>query len=130
MNEERKAYEEWLHKVKETIIDGWDAWQARAALSAQPEPAAPTVVEPVAWIFMPNNELLWPAEVEATNPIEIDSYRPLYTHPPRTALSDEQINNCLPLGMAPHSTLVGPDEIRRFARAIEAAHGIGKAVTP
>jgi hypothetical protein len=61
----------------------------RAALS-QPEPAAPTVVEPVAWIFMPNNELLWPAEVEATNPIEIDSYRPLFTNPPRTALTVDQ----------------------------------------
>jgi hypothetical protein len=47
MNEERKAYEEWLHKVKETIIDGWDAWQARAAL-AQPEPAAQPTAEDIA----------------------------------------------------------------------------------
>lgn len=49
--------------------------------------------------------------------------------PPRTALTDEQIDDCLPLGMAPYSTLVGRDKIRRFARAIEAALA-GKAVTP
>ena len=38
-------------------------------------------VEPVAWVFLPNRELLWPAEVEATNPIAIDDYKPLYAHP-------------------------------------------------
>jgi hypothetical protein len=47
MNEERKLYEEWLHKVKETIIDEWDAWQARAAL-AQPEPAVEPTAEDIA----------------------------------------------------------------------------------
>ena len=126
--EERKAYDDWLHQSPEfadTIISAWDVWMGRAALSAQPEPAAPTEpapgwckhcqqytieeplpavkpdvpaanfgnMEPVAWIFMPNNELLWPAEVEATNPIEIDSYRPLYTHPPRrewVSLTEEE----------------------------------------
>ena len=39
--------------------------------------------DPVAWVFAPNNELLWPSEVEVTNPIEIDSYQPLYTSPPQ-----------------------------------------------
>ena len=48
--------------------------------------------EPVAWVFAPNNELLWPREVEVTNPIEIDSYYPLYTTPPQrqwVGLTDE-----------------------------------------
>jgi hypothetical protein len=48
--------------------------------------------EPVAWVFAPNNELLWPREVEVTNPIEIDSYYPLYTAPPQrqwVGLTDE-----------------------------------------
>ena len=36
MNEERKLYEDWLHKSPEfgeTIISAWDVWMARAALS-------------------------------------------------------------------------------------------------
>lgn len=48
--EERKLYEDWLHQSPEfadTIISAWDVWLGRAALS-QPEPAAPTVVMPVA----------------------------------------------------------------------------------
>jgi hypothetical protein len=48
----------------------------------------------------------------------LDVVSALKTASPRTALSDEQIDDCLPLEMAPHSTLVGPDEIRRFARAV------------
>jgi hypothetical protein len=47
----------------------------------------------------------------------------LAAHPPRTPLTDEQIDDCLPLGMALHSTLVRPDEIRKFARAVIAASG-------
>ena len=44
----------------------------------------------------------------------------------RAPLTDAEIDaEVHPLGMAPHSVLVGPDEIRRFARAIERAHGIG-----
>jgi hypothetical protein len=127
MNEERKAYEDWLHKAKETFIDEWQAWQARAAL-AQPEPAAPTVGEPVAWIYKPNRELLWPSEVEATNPIEVDEYLPLYAHPPRTALTDEQI---LAIGreLGVRCKLGGNPNIDfDYARAIEAAHGIKEKV--
>ena len=41
--------------------------------------------EPVAFIFKPNRKLLWPNEVEAANPIEIDSYTPLYTYQPDQA---------------------------------------------
>jgi hypothetical protein len=40
-------------------------------------------------------------------------------------LTDEQIDNCLPFGMAEYSVLVGPREIRNFARAVvESAHNI------
>jgi hypothetical protein len=38
--------------------------------------------EPVAWIFKPNRELLWPNEVERKNPLELNEYAPLYTTPP------------------------------------------------
>jgi len=37
MNEERKLYEDWLHKSPEfgeTIISAWDVWQARAVIEA------------------------------------------------------------------------------------------------
>lgn len=36
-------------------------------------------------------------------------------------VTDEQIDDCMPLGIAPYSTLVGRVEIRRFARAVIAA---------
>ena len=41
------------------------------------------------------------------------------TTPVLPSLTDEQIDNCLPLGMAQFSTLCGPLEIRAYARAIE-----------
>ena len=36
-------------------------------------------------------------------------------------LTDEDLNECLPLGIAPHQTIVGADEVIRLARAIESA---------
>ena len=46
----------------------------------QPAPVAePRKQEPVAWVFRPHKELLWPYEIERQNPIELDSYAPLYT---------------------------------------------------
>jgi hypothetical protein len=72
--------------------------------------------EPVAWIFAPNNELLWPSEVEATNPIEVDSYRPLYTHPPkRKPLTDEEMDEIW----------FNSKSFESIVRAVEKAHGIG-----
>ena len=41
-----------------------------------------TPVQPVAWIFKPHRELLWPNEVERKNPLELNEYTPLYTTPP------------------------------------------------
>ena len=50
-----------------------------------PEPSCGNI-EPVAWIYKPNRELLWPSELEVINPIGIDEYLPLYSAPPRAAL--------------------------------------------
>lgn len=136
--EEKKAYEDWLHQSPEfadTIISAWDVWQARAALS-QPEPAAPTVVEPVAWMW--RNTKTGARGVYFEDPEQFcDSsakgdyeWSPLFTHPPRTALTDEQI---LAIGreLGVRCKLGGNPNIDfDYARAIEAAHGIGKAVTP
>ena len=44
--------------------------------------------EPVAWIFKPNGELLWPNEVERKNPLELNEYAPLYTTPPAAQSQD------------------------------------------
>ena len=127
MNDLRKAAEMalealiWHDETVRTRADSAAITALRAAL-APPEPAAPTVVEPVAWIYKPNRELLWPYEVEAANPIEIDEYLPLYATPPRAALSDEQIRN---LWFAAKPTEDGRSASWNFARAIEAAHGIG-----
>lgn len=141
--EERKLYEDWLHQSPEfadTIISAWDVWLGRAALSAQPEPAAPTVVEPdvpaanfgnmepVASLMTNINsgdvKLVWNDEA-----FDRALWRetPLYTSPPRTALTDEQIRN---LWFAAKPIEDGRPAYWNFARAIEAAHGIGKAVTP
>ena len=50
--------------------------------------------EPVAWIFKPNRELLWPHEIERKNSLELNEYVPLYfhTHPNRewVGLTDEE----------------------------------------
>lgn len=48
----------------------------------------------------------------------------------RVPLTDEQIDDCMPMGMAPYVTLCGPIEIRQFARAIEAACGITAKEAP
>ncbi len=37
---------------------------------------------PRAWIFLQNNELLWPEDVENETPCEITGYVPLYTKGP------------------------------------------------
>lgn len=89
-------------------------------------------VEPVAWVFLPNRELLWPSEVEATNPIAIDEYKPLYAHPAppvqqvAVPATDGEIYTAYIT--ATNQTLRPQDApawARKFARAIEAHHKIG-----
>jgi hypothetical protein len=53
--------------------------------------------EPVAWIFKPNRELLWPNEVERKNPLELNEYAPLYTTPP----GGRQSEDCLTAAPVP-----------------------------
>jgi hypothetical protein len=57
--------------------------------------ALKAVQEPVAWIFKPNRELLWPNEVERKNPLELNEYAPLYTTPLAqrqwVGLTDEEV---------------------------------------
>lgn len=36
-------------------------------------------------------------------------------------LTDEDLNECLPIGIAPHQTIVGSAEVIRLARAVESA---------
>ena len=47
--------------------------------------------------------------------------------PERVTLTDLQIDEFLPLVVAGYSALIGDDEIRAFARAVEATHGIKPA---
>ena len=54
-------------------------------------------VEPIAWVFLPNRELLWPSEVEATNPISIDDYKPLYAHPAGEHVPEAAFGNIEPV---------------------------------
>ena len=87
------------------------------------EPAATTVVEPV--LFIHPSTLKWDkGHVGAWKPgYELPGYIPLYlAAPPRAALSDEQIRN---LWFAAKPTEDGRSASWNFARAIEAAHGIG-----
>mgnify|MGYP001431574655 CR=1 FL=1 len=86
--------------------------------------------EPVAWMH-PN----WPNYTGHTSPVttyKVNGWKPLYTAPPaqefvcstglcnyRKPLTDEQI------GKMYNTHLRDGGQIQRFARAIEAAHGIG-----
>lgn len=56
----------------------------------------PTQQEPVAWIFKPNMELLWPDEIEVQNPFGHAGYKPLYTRPQARAwvgLTDDEFED-------------------------------------
>ena len=102
--EERKAYEDWLHQSPEfadTIISAWDVWLGRAAL-AQPEPAAPEDIP--ACMFC--GELIEPAA-------------------PRAALTDEEIRDLWSWSANHEAERTATTQQHAFARAIEAAHGIG-----
>ena len=86
--------------------------------------------EPVAWwVTNPDGEIDWydePIRYKEQCPLEelIDGcgYAPLYTHPPqrtRVGLTDEEIWQ-----LATDCTIGGDLHADKFARAIEAAHGI------
>ncbi len=82
---------------------------------AEPLPAAPTVVEPVAFLK---------TMYSGTRPmLEVDHLRkntstPVYTHPPRTALSEQDAND---LAL---EVVKGGKSVQWLIRKVEAAHGI------
>lgn len=102
-----------------------DAWghdiagaaEALRAALAQPEPAAPTVVEPVAWMS-PGRERL---EFSRADTVYGSHTIPLYATPPRAALTNGEIYTAYIA--ATNQTLRAVDEklALAFARAIEAA---------
>jgi hypothetical protein len=61
-----------IKRIGDDLAAHEDAIRAISEELAKPEP------EPVAWIYLPHSELLWPNEVEASNPSELDEYMPLY----------------------------------------------------
>ena len=88
---------------------------------AMPE-AAPTVVEPVAWRYREDKGdwFYVGGKTKPTWPWEIPECEPLYlATPPRAALTDEQI-------VAVMESCLNDWDWKAFARAIEAAHGIGE----
>jgi hypothetical protein len=78
MNEQQRAVVQQGLEALEVVWREHKAIDGLRQLLEQQEPEQ----EPVAWIFKPNRELLWPDEVERKNPIELDEYAPLYTTPP------------------------------------------------
>ena len=99
-------------------------WNRRA----QPEPAAPSVApEPVAWTTL--IEIDWVKRnagragsfyAVKAGPNDI----PLFAHPPRAPLTEEQLLEIL--GDIDPQTKRLPPGVQAFARAIEAAHQIGE----
>jgi hypothetical protein len=108
----------YVYRFVEAI---WQGWKARAALA---EPAA----EPVAWAMDGFNGFI-SASVKATSsPVFSLRYPiPLYAHPPRAPLTEEQIAECVVRTSDPVAFGRLQDKfllLDEFARAIEAAHGI------
>jgi hypothetical protein len=100
MTDLRQAAQQALEALENTSPLGFNMESDKkfyAAITALKAALEQPEQEPVAWIFTPNTDLLWPAEVEAKNPIELNSYQPLYTTPPAAkcpwqGLTDEDVN--------------------------------------
>ena len=103
----------YREKIKMTIE------ALRTALS-QPEP------EPVAWAYKVNKTWEQLSFIEPPNDAyDDDSLVPLYTAPPqRKPLSDDEL--LAALKSVDSETARLPNGFKLFARAIEAAHGIGE----
>ena len=90
---------------------------------AQPEQ------EPVAWIFTPNNELLWPSEVEIGLPIRSSCYLPLFSAPPqRKPLTEDEIELAyreIWRNLSDGFSHTSAEWIEASIRYAEKAHGIG-----
>jgi hypothetical protein len=85
--------------------------------------------EPVAWIFKPNRELLWPHEIERKNSLELNEYVPLYTKAQPKQEQGEPVAFITPLmesqmfdDWCPYKG--NPDPRVVWAAAIESANGL------
>lgn len=106
-----RALKHRIHELEGEVI-GY-----KQILDTQPEP------EPVAWAYKVNNTWEQLSFIEPPNDAyDDDSLVPLYTAPPqRKPLSDEQIEDVF-FDMGQYAKV----DLKEFARAIEAAHGIRK----
>ena len=78
--------------------------------------------EPVAWKVVEGTGVSYLSS-EPLHPSVVAACRPLYTTPPqRKPLTDDEIKNIVDLGL---QTWKLSESTYAFARAIEAAHGIG-----
>ena len=101
----------------------------RAAIAAAEQPAEPA--QPVYWQWRRKDQpwrleqYTFNSEVKATT--DESEVRALYAAPPAqpAPLTDAQISDCA-WGYFPDSKNL-PEAIVEFARAVEAAHGIGRA---
>jgi len=72
-----------LAEELKAMDEGFELGYKAGLAAAHPAPVQSAErEEPVAWIFKPNRELLWPNEVERKNPLELNEYAPLYITPP------------------------------------------------
>ncbi len=69
------------HVSTDLVWERHDCVQALEEALAKQEQGSTTCDKPVAWIFKPNRELLWPHEIERNNSLELNEYVPLYTTP-------------------------------------------------
>jgi hypothetical protein len=104
-----------FHEVAEKIAERLGE---RGMLATTPPAVPAPVQEPVAWIFKPNRELLWPNEVERKNPLELNEYAPLYTTPPAAqrqwvGLTEHELESLW------YQAETGGAMLLRFAEAIE-----------
>lgn len=133
MSKQREAMKQALHALQtkgEHHRFVYDAMKALAEALAEPEQ------EPVAWMLMNDTH----CHIMATDwkPEDSDGWKtaPLYTAPPaRKSLTDEEIKNALMVDPAPIYRLMTTgcitgaelnEIMKRVARAIERAHGIGE----
>jgi hypothetical protein len=85
--------------------------------------AAPTVVEPVAWM---STDCIGERYLCFTKPLDNDPVTPLYAHPPRTVLTKKQVLAVWAETLCEYNKNASSNVIIDYARAIEAAHGITK----
>lgn len=125
-----------LQKAAREIVESWDLTRPISLIADLRKALADEQAqmgEPMAWVFLPNRELLWPSEVEAANPMAIGYYKPLYDHPAVPSTRPLTVNQILAAFVSICDDRSAPPSADDFefvkfivplARAIEAAHKI------